>query len=322
MIVTLTPNPSIDLTLTNTAPLARGQVQRLSAVESMPGGKGINVSHALRLAGKSTVAIFPCDPNDSFIRLVTLSGIPHQVVPTSGAVRINTTVTEPDGTTTKFNGPGPALRPREARAVENALVDAAGDADWIVISGSLPPGAPDSWYPRLIAAVRKHLPHVKVAVDTSDKPLAELAASIERHPADLMKPNEVELGQMLGIDGLALEYAAAAGDWSPVVAAGRQLHRRGVSEVLITLGPAGAALVTGGGCWVATPPPVTVLSTVGAGDCTLAGYLMARTDGADEPTALRKAVAYGSAAAALPGTAIPSPGRLDEARATVIPLNI
>ena len=82
---------------------------------------------------------------------------------------------------------------------------------------------------------------------------------------------------------------------------------RGVDAVLATLGGAGAVLVTAEGAWHATPPPTTVVSTVGAGDSSLFGYLLGDLRGAGPADRLRLAVAYGSAAAGLPGTTIPTP---------------
>jgi 1-phosphofructokinase len=81
--------------------------------------------------------------------------------------------------------------------------------------------------------------------------------------------------------------------------------------VLATLGPAGAVLATAEGAWYAASPPITPRSTVGAGDSALAGYLLADLDGADPARRLAYAVAYGSAATALPGTALPSPHHTD-----------
>jgi 1-phosphofructokinase len=85
------------------------------------------------------------------------------------------------------------------------------------------------------------------------------------------------------------------------------LIARGVESVLVTLGPYGAVLVNDAGAWHATPPPTTVVSTVGAGDSSLFGYLLGDVTGRDPAARLALAVAYGSAAAGLPGTTIPHP---------------
>ncbi len=116
---------------------------------------------------------------------------------------------------------------------------------------------------------------------------------------------------MLGYSPQALEAAVAHGDPEPVVSAARQLVDRGVGTVLATLGAAGAVLVDGTGSWMATPPPIVPRSTVGAGDASLAGYVRAGVGDAVPPQRLQMAVAYGSAAAALPGSALPTPAQID-----------
>src|SRR6476659_8534595 len=106
MIVTVTPNPSIDRTVTLTGPLTRGAVHRVSSVTSEPGGKGVNVARALTLAGLDAVAVLPAPANDPLMASLTAIAVPFTCVPTSGAVRTNLAITEHDGTTTKLNEPG------------------------------------------------------------------------------------------------------------------------------------------------------------------------------------------------------------------------
>jgi 1-phosphofructokinase len=125
---------------------------------------------------------------------------------------------------------------------------------------------------------------------------------------------------VLGYSPQALETAVAQGDPEPVVTAARQLVDRGVGAVLATLGAAGAVLVDETGSWMATPPPIIARSTVGAGDSSLAGYLRADVGGAVPPSRLQMAVAYGSAAAALPGSALPAPAQVDLDAVRVTPI--
>ena len=91
--------------------------------------------------------------------------------------------------------------------------------------------------------------------------------------------------------------------------------------MLATLGPAGAVLVDETGSWLATPPPIKPRSTVGAGDSSLAGYVRADVAGAQPPQRLQMAVAYGSGAAALPGSALPSPAQIDLDDVAVTPIS-
>lgn len=317
MILTLTPNPSIDATLSLDEPLTTGLVHRARSVSQVAGGKGINVTHAAYLAGHPTVALFPAGASDLFLSLVEEASLPYEAVPLDQTIRVNTTITDPAGDTAKINGPGPLVGPEVQQEIIQRLGALSANADWVVLAGSLPPGCPTDWYSSLIKALRSASPQTRIAVDTSDQPMLEIARNLEAAAPDLLKPNGFELGQLAGEDGLALEEQAAGGDYSGVVAAARSVVQRGVAEILVTLGGAGAVLVTADGAWVATPPAAEVVSTVGAGDSALAGYLLARTDETSRPESLRQAVAYGTAAAGLAGTALPRPDQIDLAGTTL-----
>jgi 1-phosphofructokinase len=248
------------------------------------------------------------------------SGVPFRCVPVISPVRTNIAVTEMDGTTTKINEPGARLDEAAMHALTQSVIDNSAHASWVVMSGSLPPGVPDSWYAEVVALLAPY--GCKVAVDTSDGPLAALVDGFDRGAPDLMKPNAEELAGVIGFSPQALEAAVAQGDPEPVVSAAQRLVDRGVGAVLATLGAAGAVLVNHTGSWMATPPLIAPRSTVGAGDSALAGYLRADVGGAEPPQRLQMAVAYGSAAAALPGSALPTPAEIDlnDVAVTSIPL--
>ncbi|MBK4161447.1 1-phosphofructokinase family hexose kinase [Corynebacterium macginleyi] len=317
MILTLTPNPSIDATLALSQPLTSGDVHRAVSVTQVAGGKGVNVTHAVHLAGKESLALFPAHKADPFINLIHDVDIPYAHVDMDGGVRVNTTITEPDGTTTKVNGPGPLLSDATRNHLITSLTHHAPSADWVALAGSLPQGVPAGWYTDLIKEIRNVAPQARIAVDTSDAPMKAIAEQLDSAAPDLIKPNGFELGQLTNQDGLALERAAAAGDYSAVVGAARDVVRRGIKEVLVTLGGSGAVLVTANGAWAATPPPATVKSTVGAGDAALAGYLLGCTQGRGPAESLALSVAYGTAAAAKPGTQFPRPEELDTAHTSI-----
>ncbi|NEW59504.1 1-phosphofructokinase family hexose kinase [Nocardia cyriacigeorgica] len=297
MIVTLTANPSIDRTVTLAEPLLRGAVHRARSVATHPGGKGVNVSRVVAAAGVPTVAVLPGNVDDPLLRALTDAGIEHRSVPTSGSARINLTVAESDGTTTKINEPGYPLTGAALDALAAVLGELAVQAEWVVLSGSLPPAVPIDWYVELT----RQLSGTRVAVDTSDAPLLALARGISSAAPQLIKPNTDELAQLTGSAAATLEDPLAAAR----AAAG--LVDRGFGAVLATLGAAGAVLVTSDGAWHAAAPTIRPRSTVGAGDSALAGYLLADLAGAEPADRLRHAVAYGSAAAALPGTGLPGP---------------
>lgn len=319
MIVTVTPNPSIDRTVTLPSPLTRGAVHRVTSVTTQAGGKGVNVAKVLTMAGVDSVAVLPAATNDPLINALQAAAVPYRIVTTTDPARTNLTVTEQDGTTTKINEPGAALDEAMLTAFTDAVLDAANGADWVVMSGSLPPGVPASWYGDVVALLAAH--PCRIAVDTSDAPLAALIGSLDRAAPDLIKPNAEELAGVLGYSPQVLEDAVVQGDPGPVVDAARQLIGRGIGAVLATLGAAGAVLVDGNGAWMATPPPIVPRSTVGAGDSSLAGYVRAEVGGAVPPQRLQMAVAYGSAAAALPGTTLPTPAEIDLNAVQVSPIS-
>ncbi len=300
MIITLTANPSVDRTVHLAGPLERGGVNRASTVTSQSAGKGVNISRAAVAAGTPTVAVLPAEATDPFVRDLAADGIPCRPELPSGPIRVNLTVTEPDGTTTKINAPGAVTGPETLSALAGAVTTLAADADWVVLAGSLPPGVPDGWYADLAASLTGT--RARVAVDTSEGPLLALADRFEQARPDLIKPNAEELAQITGHDAADLES-----DPTLVAVAAAQLVARGVGTVLVTLGAHGAVLVDADGAWHATPPPTVVVSTVGAGDSSLFGYLLGDLAGQSTPDRLRLAVAYGSAAAGLPGTTIPHP---------------
>jgi len=315
MIITLTPNPSHDQTVTLPGPLARGEVLRAESTLTQAGGKGVNISRASVAAGIPSIAVLPAAKDDPYVLELLSAGIDCRPVPTDGAVRVNITITEPDGTTTKLNSLGPTVSAEVLDELAESLTRRASTADWIVMAGSLPPGAPAGWYADLVALLRSG--GARLAVDTSDEPLQALVDRLPLCAPHLMKPNAEELASLTGTDPERLEadpHAAAK-------AAGVLLDL-GVEAVLATLGARGGVLVTGSGAWHATPPPVDVASTVGAGDSSLFGYLLGDLRHEAPAARLALALAYGSAAATLPGTTIPLPSQVHPDLVTVHELNL
>jgi 1-phosphofructokinase len=242
--------------------------------------------------------------------------IPVASLGIAGRIRSNITITEPDGTTTKINEPGPTLTAADELALIQVVVAHAKRAEWLVLAGSLPPGLSGDFYARVIRAVRSasNAGGPRIAVDSSGEPLAALLASgVE---VDLVKPNAEELAELTGIsDGESLEADPAA-----AFAAAQTLLGRGFRSVLATLGSRGAVLATADGGWIATMPPIVPRSTVGAGDSSLAGYLLADQQGASPQNRLAQAVAHGSAAASLPGSTMPSASQTRPDTAVIHPL--
>lgn len=310
MIVTLTANPSLDRTVELRGALARGDVQRAVAAHQEPGGKGVNVSRALAASGVPTVAVLPGDAEDPVLAGLRAARVQYRNLVIGVPLRSNIALTEPDGTTTKVNEPGPVLDTQQQEQLIGLLLEACGsggNAGWVVLAGSLPPGVPVDFYARITRCLREELGTAapKVAVDSSGAPLEAATAAGPDAAPDLIKPNAEELAELAGYADFA-DWRAFEADPLLAVRAARQLLDRGTGSVLATLGAKGAVLVTRDGQWQAVHAPVTARSTVGAGDSSLAGYLLAHSAGATPETCLRQAVAHGAAAASLPGSTMPA----------------
>jgi 1-phosphofructokinase len=226
-------------------------------------------------------------------------------VPVTAPVRTNYTLTEPDGTTTKLNEPGAALDRRDPRRAGRRAARARRRRP---VGGALrlaAPGTPVDWYADLVRVAAGT--GARIAVDTSEEPLLALLAAGPEAAPDLLKPNSEELAQLAGVpedDVLADPAAALAAVRTPA----RARRGRGAAHPRRRRR---AALHRRRRPVVGPPPRITVRSTVGAGDCSLAGYLLADLAGAPPAERLRTAVAYGAASASLPGSAVPTPAQVD-----------
>jgi 1-phosphofructokinase len=313
MIVTLTLNPSLDRTL-GLDSLRLGEVLRATSARIDPGGKGVNVTRVLRAFDVDSHAVIPCAGPDGeeLARLLSQAGVPVTEVPVAGWTRSNITLVEADGRSTKVNAPGGALTGEEVALLAETVVrlclsgpdqnsesviqgsatpsaPAPARASWAVLSGSLPPGVPDDVYASLTSLFAEH--GVRVAVDTSG---AALLAAVDAGP-DLVKPNRQELATAVGTPLNSLD---------DVVAAAEKLRSRGVKAVLASLGSDGAVLVEADGAVFGTAEAIDPVSTVGAGDALLAGFLAAGGRGAHS---LIEGMAWARAAVGLPGSQMPGP---------------
>lgn len=304
MIVTLTANPSLDRTVEIPAALDRGTVIRASRSVADPGGKGVNIARALSVSGVETVAVLPGDDGDPVLAGLAEANVRYSNLATGYPIRTNVTVAEPDGTTTKINAPGEPFDERAQRELTRLLINEADGAGWLVLAGSLPPGVPSDYYAVISRAVREGLGDEapRVAVDTSGSALRDTLNGQDGLPT-LIKPNSEELAELVGRSGA---WETLESDPVETARTARELVDRGVRSVLATLGAKGAVLVTADGSWHAQHAPIRARSTVGAGDCSLAGYLLAHEAGQEPQECLRQAVAHGSAAASLPGTQVPT----------------
>lgn len=289
MIVTVTPNPSVDRTVCVDR-LARGDVVRGSRSWTEPSGKGVNVTLALHTHGYRSTAVLPLGGavGNELKTMLDASGASIVAVPINDSVRSNVSLLEPDGTVTKINEPGPKLTVAEAATLSDAALDAAQGAQWLACCGSIPAGVAVDFYADLVT--RGRAAGLLTAVDSSG---AWLAAALRAGP-DLIKPN---LGELAELTGRKLN---TLGD---VVDASKVVHEQGVGTILASLGAHGAVLVDDEGLLFGEAPVSQPVSTVGAGDALLAGFFAGGGKGA---TALATALRWAASAIRSPGTVFSS----------------
>ena len=288
MIVTLTPNPSLDRTLFLDT-FTRGAVNRCTRTLVEPSGKGVNIALALHNHGVPVLALLPIGgpAGEQLVQLLDKAGLPYRVVRIAGAVRTNVSMIEADGTTTKLNEPGPTVSSEEVAELIRTTLESCSPADWLAICGTLPYGFSEQ---HLVEAARAaRAAGLRVAVDASG---AALLAVLGATP-QLVKPNTHELAELTG------RLIHTIGD---VIAAAERVRATGLGTVLVSLGRDGAVLVDDNGALHGRTGPVAAVNTVGAGDAFLAGYLAADTNGLLPPDRLALALRWGATAVQHQGT--------------------
>lgn len=288
-ILTLTLNPAVDLDASIDQVLPNRKLRCSSAIY-LSGGGGINVSRAIHnLGGESTAMFVAGGPRGQLLTsLLQHESIAVRCIQVDADTRENVNVFERDsGNHYRFVMPGSELRPRDWQHLLAAIRVMSPRPDYLVASGSLPPGVPEDFYGRL-ARIAADL-GFRLIVDTSGLPL--------RHAATpgtfLLKPNVSEFGALAGGAPFGDEFLEGAA--SAIVAAGR------VDAIVISAGAGGAVLVDGSGPRRIPAPTVRIESRVGAGDSMVAGLVLALARGSDLAEATRFGVAAGSAAVMQPG---------------------
>jgi 1-phosphofructokinase family hexose kinase len=298
MIYTLTLNPALDRELT-VSKLIFDDVLRANMLRLDCGGKGFNVSRALKSLGTDSVALgFVGGRTGQYISdgLARL-GIATDFVEVAGETRTNVSIiSESQPYHLKVNEPGPIITSKEERALLEKVAALAKAGDWWVLSGSLSPGVSPTVYARIIHAVQAA--GAKVILDASGPSL--------RHGCQagpfLAKPNAAEAVELTGINQLATQPQTVAG----------AIHAMGVNNVMISMGKAGAVFSDGSRMWLAQSPKIEERNPIGAGDSAVAGLVWGLSQNLDWPDILRWSMACGAAAASLAGTAVGTRRQVEE----------
>ncbi len=281
-ILTLTLNPALDLTV-RLARLEPGEVNRSETMLTHAAGKGVNVAQVLADLGHHvTVGGFlGADNPQAFEALIARRGFVDAFIRVPGETRSNIKIAEHGGRVTDINAPGPQVSEQAQQALLNQLTLIAPGHDAVVVAGSLPRGVSPLWFQGLLEQL-KNL-GLKVALDTSGE---ALRAGLKASPW-LIKPNTEELAEALDCPTDSVDQQAQAAE---------RLHAEGIEHVVISHGADGVNWFSPGTALHATPPQVSVASTVGAGDSLLAGMLHGLLSFDVPETTLRRATAIAAMA--------------------------
>jgi 6-phosphofructokinase 2 len=293
-IVTLTINPAVDVSTSVTKMLPFTKMRCAQALRD-PGGGGINVARVLKRLGLEATAIYPAGgaTGQLLATLVEREGVRSMVIPTLNDTREDITIFD-ETTREQFRlvFPGTALSDIEWQECLSSIARIRPAPGFVIASGSLPAGVPHDFYGRVASASKGHS---KVIVDTSGPFMkAALEAGVY-----FIKPNLREFRELTGI---------TCSDEAALIEAGRRLFDRyRIEFIAVSMGPAGALLITREMALRANGLPIEPLSVSGAGDCFLGAMVWSLVNSDSLELALRYGVAGGSAALLNPGTELCRP---------------
>lgn len=292
LILTVTLNPALDKTY-QVSRFAPGGVYHTEQQHTGAGGKGINVARVAKTLGAEviTTGFFGGQTGDYARHLLAQEGLNPDFEPCQQETRLCTAIVDPvSHTETKVNEPGPKIAPEEAARFLDRLRKLARQANFVTLSGRMPPGLPPDFYADCIEAVRES--GAWVGLDTHGE---RIAATLQRGVfPDLLKPNAEELSEYAGHPILTFSDAL------PFTRAWRQAG----CDSLITFGAQGALLHIAAGIWIGAPPVVQYKSAVGSGDAAFGAYVWALSQKMPFQEALQWAMGAGAANAETFGAAL------------------
>lgn len=292
MIGTVTINPSIDQHMLIDK-LVKDDAIRVREIKRYPGGKGINVSRAIKELGGETVAFSIAGGCVGYMlkSLIAEQEIPFEAVDVLEETRINVIITDAsDRTQTRLHASGPFTTLDISDRFFSRISGYQPLPEWWVLGGSLPPGTPTDFYAEFIRFFRENGAKCLLDADAD-----ALKLGIEAKPY-LIKPNEYEMSRLVG---------RPLKDEASIIEAAREIIiSTGVEVVAVTLGRKGALVVTKESVFRATSPDIEVKSKVGAGDSFLAGCVLALSKGQPIEEAVRLGMAAGTAAVMNEGTTL------------------
>ena len=288
-IITLTLNPAFDVHCQTERFLPfHENLAHITARDA--GGKGLNISRALKNHGVESRALFVLGEENADEFLSKLPQIPYRVITVPGRIRENMTLHSDGSRETRISFGGFRADNSLADEIETLLTEWTDDNSVITVTGRNTDGLSIDRVKDMLGRLKEK--GAKLVIDSRSFSLKDV---IELRPW-LIKPNEEEISQYLGRE---------ISDFGEVADAAKTLHGDGIANVMISLGAKGAMLVCDAGVFSAKAPKIDVRSTIGAGDSSIAGFLAAAKRGADAAERLRTAVAFGSAACLTEGSQPP-----------------
>ena len=282
-IITVTPNPAIDVS-TSVGKIAPFTKLRCASPKRDPGGGGVNVARVVKRLGGEVAAIYPVGGATGGLlrRLMDREGVQSLAISAVEETREDFTVfEETTNRQYRFVMPGAPLSEPEWQECLRQIASIKPRPDFVVASGSLPPGVPEDFYGR-VARVAKES-GAKTIVDTSSAPL--MAALMEG--VYLIKPNLREFQELTGNSHI---------DDAAVIEDGRRVIDRGLVELIaLSLGSGGALVITHTLALRAEGLSLKPASVVGAGDSFVGALTWSLAHGDDLAASLRLGIAAGSA---------------------------
>lgn len=260
MITSISLNPSIDRTMTVES-FTPGGLNRVVASSDVAAGKGINVALTVSALGLDSECIgyMYRDSASLFEKRLMVNSTAYDFIWCEGTARTNIKVFDrSQGVVTELNESGRTVESEQLERMVELVTRHAENSDFLVLTGSLPPGCPDDFYRTLIHAVDGLGCHCVLDADGD-----RLKYGLEARPF-MIKPNRYELEMMTGSH---LESVQEIRD------AARQYIDMGVEVVAVSLGAEGALILEGDEALYAPRLNIEVKSTVGAGDSMVAGLV-------------------------------------------------
>lgn len=289
-MLAICPNPTIDRQVFVSA-LNPGSVSRAHRNQAWAGGKPVDAIRAMQAhAVNPPMLVLLPQENPDYVGLLKNEGIKALPVTVPGTMRETIALYEDTGRATIINGQGAEVSPADWTAFCDAARTHARGQDWVIISGSFPPGVSGEQVIELIEAARHD--GAKIALDTGS---SWLQAALPAHP-DLITPNLSEATLALGGEQTIESVEVDPEDITRAVAAAEALVQQGVAYAVVTAGAAGTAWATADASGSVPIAKVDVVSPIGAGDAFIGGLMARYAAGADFGDAVRWGVATAASA--------------------------